>query len=79
MFCEAFELFKGVIYANLTMHHLRIQGKSDKTALGHIAGGKRFIRQSPEPGMGTVMMLMAIPGQRNQDVDIQQIHVSFLG
>jgi hypothetical protein len=29
--------------------------------------------------MSADVMLMVIPCQRNQDVDIQQIHASFLG
>ena len=79
MICKAFQLFKCVGYANLTMHDLRIQGKADETALGHVAGGKRFIRRSPKPGMSIGVILMVIPVERNQNVDIQQIHASFLG
>ena len=35
--------------------------------------------QPAKPGMSPGVMLMVIPRERDQDVDIQQIHASFLG
>ena len=78
MFREAFKHFESVGDPNLAMHHARIQREPDETALGHVTSGKRFTGKSPKPGMSTRMMFMVIPCKRDQDVDIQQIHASFL-
>jgi hypothetical protein len=79
MVSKTFQHFKSVGYADLTMHNIRIQRKTNETTLSHVAGGKRFTRKSPKPSMSAGVMLMVIPCKRNQDVDIQQIHASFLG
>ena len=79
MLGETFQHLKNIRDSNLAMHHLWIQGETNEAALGHIAGGKRFICQPSEPGVSTRVMLVVIPRERNQDVDIQQIRSSFLG
>jgi len=79
MFCEAFKLCKNIGSTDLTMHNLWIQGKPNETALGHVTSGKRFIGQPPKPSVNAGVMLMIIPSQCYQHVDIQQIHALFLG
>ena len=79
MALKTFQLFKSIGNADLTMHNFRVQGKADETALGHVAGGKKFIGEPPKPSLSAGVMLVVIPRERNQDVDIQQIHTSFLG
>ena len=78
MVCKALQFFKGVGYADLTLHNLRIQGETNETALGHVTGGKRLISKLAKPSVSASVMLVVIPRERNQDVDIQQIHASFL-